>query len=199
MTNRISFVISQATLASVLAATLVVGCASAAEPPVNAKDICPKVGEEAKDFELSALGGEKVQLAKLTEGGHVVLVVLRGYPGYQCPLCTKQFGEFLGKADEFKKANARVVFVYPGPSKNLKDRAGEFVKNKDYPDHFQILLDPDYMFTNSYGLRWDADKETSYPSTFIIDTKRKVTFAKVSTNHGNRSKTEDILKALSAK
>src|SRR5271156_2942610 len=93
MTNRLSFAISQATAASVLAATLVVGCASAAEPPVNAKDIGPKVGEEAKDFELSALSGEKVQLAKLTEGGHVVLVVLRGYPGYQCPLCTKQFGE----------------------------------------------------------------------------------------------------------
>jgi hypothetical protein len=55
------------------------------------------------------------------------------------------------------------------------------------------------MFTNSYGLRWDADNETAYPSTFIIDTKRKVTFTKVSTNHGNRSKTEDILKALSAK
>lgn len=199
MTIRLSFGISQATAALVLAVTLVAGCALAVEPPVNAKEIGPKVGEVAKDFELSALGGEKVQLAKLTEAGNVVLVVLRGYPGYQCPLCTKQFGEFLGKADEFKKANARVVFVYPGPSKELKDRAGEFVKGKDYPDHFQILLDPDYMFTNSYGLRWDADKETAYPSTFIIDMKRKVTFAKVSTNHGNRSKTEDILKVLSAK
>jgi peroxiredoxin Q/BCP len=199
MTNRLSFAISQATAVSVLAVTLVAGCTSADDPPVNAKDLGPKVGEEAKDFELSALSGEKVKLSKLTEGGHVILVVLRGYQGYQCPLCTKQFGEFLGKADEFKKANARVVFVYPGPSKNLKDRAGEFVKGKDYPDHFQILLDPDYMFTNSYGLRWDADNETAYPSTFIIDTKRKVTFAKVSTNHGNRSKTEDILKAMSAK
>ena len=32
--------------------------------------------------------------------------------------------------------------------------------------------------------------------TFVIDGKRKVTFAKVSTGHGDRAKTDDVLKAL---
>jgi peroxiredoxin len=179
-----------------------VGCAGAApsnEPPTKAADIGPKVGEEAKDFELSAIGGEKVKLSKLTESGSVVLVVLRGYPGYQCPICTVQFKDFQGKADAFKKAGAQVVFVYPGPAEGLKDKAGEFFKGKDYPAHFTILLDPDYAFTNSYGLRWDAKNETAYPSTFILDGKRKVTFAKISKSHGDRAKAEDVLKALSAK
>jgi peroxiredoxin Q/BCP len=156
----------------------------------------PKVGDEAKDFELAALGGEKVKLSKLTESGPVVLVVLRGYPGYQCPLCTRQFAELRGKADEFKKAGARVVLVYPGPPDALKERAAEFVKGKDYPAHFSILLDPDYAFTTAYGLRWDARNETAYPSTFVIDGKGKVAFAKVSTTHGDRAKTGDVLKAL---
>ena len=129
---------------------LATGWVAAAEP--NA----PKVGDEAKDFELTAIGGEKVKLSKLAEKGPVVLVVLRGYPGYQCPLCTKQVGELIGKADEFKKAGAQVVFVYPGPADKLKEKADEFVKGKDYPNHFHILLDPDYAFTNAYGLRWDA-------------------------------------------
>lgn len=40
----------------------------------------------------------------MTEGGPVVLVVLRGYPGYQCPICTKQLAEFRGKVDEFNKS-----------------------------------------------------------------------------------------------
>lgn len=156
----------------------------------------PKVGDEAKDFELTAIGGEKVKLSKLGESGPVVLVVLRGYPGYQCPLCTRQFGEFRGKADEFKKAGAQVVFVYPGPADKLKEKAGEFVKGKDYPAHFTFLLDPDYSFTSAYGLRWDAKNETAYPSTFVLDAKRKVTFAKVSTGHGDRSKVADVLAAL---
>jgi peroxiredoxin len=122
----------------------------------------PSVGAEAQDFELSALGGAKTKLSDLVVSGPVVLVVLRGYPGYQCPLCTKQFGDFLDKADSFKKAGAKVVFVYPGPSEKLRDRAAEFVKGKDYPDHFQILLDPDYTFTTAYGLRWDQKNETAY-------------------------------------
>ncbi len=174
--------------------------APAADPPApNAAKIGPKVGDEAKDFELSALDGEKVKLSKLTADGPVVLVVLRGYPGYQCPLCTRQFAEFRSQADAFKAASARVLFVYPGPAKGLKDRAAEFVKGKDYPAHFAILLDPDYSFTTAYGLRWDAKNETAYPSTFVIDRKRTVTFAKVSTTHGDRAKANDLIAKLGGK
>ncbi|AWM40438.1 Thiol-disulfide oxidoreductase ResA [Gemmata obscuriglobus] len=177
--------------AAIAALAILAGCASAAD--------APKVGDEAKDFELAALGGEMVKLSKLTASGPVVLVVLRGYPGYQCPLCTKQVGELIGKADEFKKAGAQVVLVYPGPADKLKEHAGEFVKGKDYPAHFTLVLDPDYTFTNAYGLRWNAKNETAYPSTFVVGTKRKVTFATVSKTHGGRAKTEEVLKAIPAK
>jgi peroxiredoxin len=203
MSNRSPFTAAWIPAATILAAALAAGCASAVpsadQPAPKAAAVGPKVGDEAKDFELASIGGEKVRLSKVREGGPVVLVVLRGYPGYQCPICTKQFAEFRGKADEFKKAGAQVLFVYPGPSDGLKDKAAEFVKGKDYPAHFTILLDPDYTFTTAYGLRWDARNETAYPSTFVIDGKRKVTFAKVSTTHGDRAKVDDVLKALTAK
>lgn len=163
---------------------------------VLAADPGPAVGERAKDFDLEALGGGRAKLSELTKAGPVVLVVLRGYPGYQCPLCTKQFGEFLGKADEFKKAGATVAFVYPGPAAALKQKATEFVKGRDYPAHFRVLLDPDYAFTNSYGLRWDARNETAYPSTFVVAADGKVKFARVSTTHGGRLSAADALKAL---
>lgn len=156
----------------------------------------PAVGDEAKDFELTALGGESVKLSKLTDAGPVVLVMLRGYPGYQCPLCTRQVSELVAKADELKKAGAKVLFVYPGPAEKLKEHAGEFVKGKDYPEQFTFVIDPDYAVTKAYQLRWDAKGETAYPSTFVLDGKRKVTFAKVSKGHGDRAKTDDVLKAL---
>lgn len=162
--------------------------ASASKPPA--------VGKKAADFELPALGGGTVRLSQVTRSGPVVLVVLRGYPGYQCPICTRQFGEIVEHADEFEKAGAQVVFVYPGPSEELSARAAEFLKGVDYPGHFRILLDPDYTFTNAYGLRWDAEKETAYPSTFVLDSKRRVRFALVSSTHGGRSKVEDVLAAL---
>jgi thioredoxin-dependent peroxiredoxin len=91
------------------------------------------------------------------------------------------------------------VFVSPGPAEKLKEHAGEFVKGKDHPAHFHFLLDPDYTFTNAHGLRRDAKNETAYPSTSVIDRKRRVTFAKVGTTHGDRAKVGDVLKAIDFK
>jgi thioredoxin-dependent peroxiredoxin len=158
----------------------------------------PKVGQTAKEFELSALGGGKVKLSEVNKQ-KVVLVVLRGYPGYQCPLCSRQFAEFLKLGDEFKNADTQVVFIYPGPAEKLQERAADFAKGRDYPKHFSILLDGDYKFTNSYGLRWDARNETAYPSTFVIETDGKISFAKVSTTHGDRVPAAEALKVAKKK
>lgn len=156
----------------------------------------PKAGEKAPDFELTSLDQKRVRLSTLTEKGPVVLVVLRGYPGYQCPICTAQFGSLRGKADKFADAKAQVLLVYPGPAEDLKKRAEEFVGNKTMPKNFQMLLDPNYEFTTKYALRWNAKNETAYPSTFVIDAKGVVRFAKVSHSHGDRAKTEEILETL---
>lgn len=176
----------------VVAAVLVLGCwgwAQTAKMP-------PQVNEIAPDFELKSLKGDNVKLSEITQKNKVVLVVLRGYPGYQCPVCNKQVGQFLAEADKFKAAGSEVVFVYPGPSDNLSKRAEEFFKDKTVPEHFRLLVDPDYRFTNAYRLRWDAANETAYPSTFIIQKNRKISFAKISQSHGGRTKPEDVLKEL---
>jgi peroxiredoxin len=119
--------------------------------------------------------------------GSVVLLVLRGYPGYQCPVCTAQIGKFMNRAKAFAAAKATVVMVYPGPADGLKSHAEDFVRGKTLPENFHLLLDPDYKFTNSYQLRWDAKNETAYPSTFVIGQDGKVLFAKISKTHGGRS------------
>jgi peroxiredoxin len=156
----------------------------------------PAVGDEAKDFELPTLEAKKIKLSTLTDAGPVILVVLRGYPGYQCPLCTRQVGEFLGKAEEIKTAKAKVVFVYPGPSDALANHAKTFFAKQSIPDHVTLLIDPDYTFTKAYDLRWDAKNETAYPSTFVLNGQRKILYAKVSKTHGGRAPIAEVLKAL---
>ncbi|WP_439626791.1 peroxiredoxin family protein [Gemmata sp.] len=180
----------------VLAVALVAGCHASGPRP---RDVGPKVGDEARDFGLADLGGEQVKLSALAEKGPVVLVVLRGNPGYQCPVCTAQFAEFRRKAGAFARAGAQVCFVYPGPADGLKEQAAAFVRGEDYPAHFRVLLDPDYAFTTAYGLRWDAGGETAYPATFVVDGTRKVAFAKVSTGHGDRASAAEVLAALPGK
>ena len=156
----------------------------------------PKVGDKAPDFALKTLDDQTIQLSDLTAKGKVVLLVLRGWPGYQCPLCTRQVQDYVASASGFAAAKARVVMVYPGPADDLKAHAQEFLANKNWPKDFVYLTDPNYVMVNSYGLRWDAPNETSYPSTFVLDHKGTVRFAKTSRSHGDRTKATDILTEL---
>lgn len=157
----------------------------------------PAVGDEAADFELESLSsGEKVSLTKTLKNGPVVLVVLRGYPGYQCPICHRQVGELIKEKDGFK--GATVLMVYPGPSDQLKSKAEEFIGKKTLPGNFDIVLDPGLKFTAAYNLRWDAERETSYPSTFVINKDRKITYAVVSVTHGGRPAAKDVVAAVKA-
>jgi peroxiredoxin len=157
----------------------------------------PAVGDNAPNFTLQTLDSKSVELRQITATQAVVLVVLRGWPGYQCPICTRQVNEFTREAGEFAKLNARVVMVYPSPAEKLKEHAQEFLQNKEWPKEFVFVTDPDYRFTDAYGLRWNAPKETAYPSTFVIGKDNKVRFSQVSKTHGGRAKVTDVLKTLS--
>lgn len=170
--------------------------ASVAVPREQTISTPPTVGDKAPDFALVNQEGRRVRLSDLTAKTPVVLIVLRGFPGYQCPVCNLQVHEFLKNAQGFVEAKVQVILVYPGPPENLGARASEFTADKKLPDNFQLLLDPGYEFTNLYGLRWNAPSETAYPSTFLIDQKGIVFFSRISRTHGGRTKAAELLEVL---
>jgi len=153
----------------------------------------PAVAEKAADFTLSTVDGKSARLSEITAKGPVALIVLRGYPGYQCPFCNRQVQDLLQHSSEFEAAGVRVVMVYPGPAQDLSMRASEFLTGKKLPDHFYLLLDPEYRFTNQYRLRWEAPRETAYPSTFLIDRQGMIIWEKISKEHGGRTTSAEIL------
>ena len=100
-------------------------------------------------------------------------------------------------ADRFAALGAQVLLVYPGPSAELDQRAREFLaKQNPLPANLHLVIDPDYKFTNQYGLRWDAPQETAYPSTFLVNRSGMVFFRKISHSHGDRTTASDILTKL---
>jgi peroxiredoxin len=168
---------------------LAVSSASAQTPPA--------VGSKAPDFTLETPTGHSISLAEMRAKGTVVLVLLRGYPGYQCPYCTKQVHDFVEHSADFAGKKANVLFVYPGPPAALDEHAKEFLtKQANLPSNINLVIDPDYKMTNLYGLRWDAPQETSYASTFILNQGGKILFEKVSHSHGDRTSAEDVLGQL---
>lgn len=156
----------------------------------------PTVGDTAPDFTLKTLDAKAVELRKITAESPVILLVLRGWPGYQCPLCTRQVRDFVSRASDISSAGGKVLMVYPGPAQNLEAHAQEFLADKNWPKDFLFVIDPDYSFTTAYGLRWDAKGETAYPSTFVIDKSQKVRFAHISGQHGDRVSAATALKEL---
>lgn len=158
----------------------------------------PKVreGDQAINFKLKLIDGNNVELNKLNSKSSVVLIVLRGFPEYQCPVCSRQVGQFIAEAEKMEALGAKVLFVYPGPSGILQEKANEFAEDFTFPEHFHFALDPDYSMINKYGLRWDAPKETAYPSAFVLNKKGEVVYSKISSTHGGRASVEEVLAVL---
>ncbi|WP_263365996.1 peroxiredoxin family protein [Edaphobacter bradus] len=165
--------------------------------PASAVAEPPEVGSKAPDFTLSTPDGRAITLSELTPKGRVVLVLLRGFPHYQCPYCHKQVYDFQLHADKFAALETQVLFVYPGPPAKVDKKAEEFLTKQDkLSGNLYLVVDPDYKFTNQYGLRWEGLFETAYPSTFIIDRNRTILFRKISHSHGDRSTSEEVLAEL---
>jgi thioredoxin-dependent peroxiredoxin len=159
----------------------------------------PASGVKAPDFTLSTPTGTAVQMSSLRHGQYLVLVVLRGFPGYQCPYCVRQVHDYIDHASDFAMKNTKVLIVYPGPPADLDQHAKEFLaKEADLPPNVVLVTDPDYAVTNLYGLRWDAPHETAYPSTFIVDRSGVIVFEKISREHGDRLSAQDALEHLPA-
>lgn len=159
----------------------------------------PAVGMKAPDFTLFSPSGKVVTMSSEQRGHNLVLVVLRGYPGYDCPFCVQQVHDFITYGPKFAAKNSRVLLVYPGPPADLDQHAKAFLeKQANLPVNVVLVTDPDYKMTNLYSLRWDAPHETAYPSTFILDAKGIIAFEKISHGHGDRLTAQEALEHLPA-
>ena len=156
-------------------------------------------GDKAIEFRAPDLEGKAFEFAPEKSGRWTVLVFLRGYPGYQCPLCSRQVGELIGKAEQLSEARADVLFVYPGVAKDLVAKSKEFLADKQLPPTFKLVIDQDYKVVNAYKIRWEAPRETAYPSTFVIDPTGVIRYSKISESHGGRAPVNEILQTLGSK
>ena len=158
----------------------------------------PEVGGTVPDFTLSVVGEEdrEVTLSEIYPEGPTVVVVLRGFPGYQCPVCSKQVHALVNRAKIFSRFTEKIILVYPGPADQLSRHARAMVGSRSIPDPLVVVRDPDMEMVKSWGLRWNAPHETAYPATFVLNSDGAVVWSKVSDNHAGRAQPEEILKML---
>ena len=181
----------------VFASALLVFCflGIIAKQPVSAAG--PAIGDAAPDFKLPIVGeDEYLTLKEANESGPVVIVVLRGYPGYQCPLCNQQVGAFANRAAALAKLAKKVILVYPGEASMLDKHAEDFVGSRTLPAPLVIVRDPDMKMVSEYGLRWDKSHETAYPAAYVVDKNGRIRWSKISDSHAGRASADEIITEL---
>jgi peroxiredoxin len=140
----------------------------------------PAVGQPAPNFTVTALDGSTLTLSTLTAKGSLLVVVLRGYPGYQCPFSQQIFQSYQQQAAQFAALGTQLLFVYPGnDGSNLANDAAGMIGSQPLASNVHVVLDPDYTLTNLYGVRWDGTDQTAYPATFVVNPSHSITFAHI--------------------
>ena len=162
------------------------------DPPANRSVTSDKVPLTFVD-----LDGKKVDLADYRGKANVVLVVTKGMPqspgGVFCPGCLAQMNAMVANHAEFKKRDATVLVVFPGPS----EKASEFLttakaRDASQPSPIPLLLDKDLVAVELLGIRGDLAK----PATYILDKKGNVVYAFVGEHTTDRPSVKALLGQL---
>jgi peroxiredoxin len=156
-----------------------------------------EVGAKAINFDLPIVGRDDyIELQDQYKQGPVVVVVLRGFPGYQCPLCSQQFSTLVNRAKTLTGKVHKVILVYPGEKDQLTKYAKRFLGSRRLPEPLTLVADPGMEMVRQWGLRWDKPRETAYPATYLIKSNGRVAWRKVSDSHAGRSTVDEILREL---
>jgi len=155
------------------------------------------IGDAAPDFSLPIVGkDEYLSLKEANQAGPIVIIVLRGFPGYQCPLCSQQVGAFVNRAAALAKVAKKVILVYPGEVAMLDKHAEEFLASRKLPAPLVLVRDPDMKLVSDYGIRWNKTNETAYPAAFVIDKNGRVKWSKISDSHAGRASVDEVITEL---
>ena len=187
---------SVAVLSASLLLLVLIPMASCSHAQDSTKDSV-EIGQRAPDFELPLVGENRfLNLQDEYRKGPVVVIVLRGYPGYQCPLCKNQFNAVVNRAKALEAETGLVALVYPGKTEQLAKQAERFLSSRRLPDPITLVRDDNLQMVNDWGLRWNTRGQTAYPATFVIDKNGRIAWKKVSTSYAGRSTVEEILREL---
>lgn len=165
-----------------------------AQAPVTPKGADALIGKPLPQTRFLGPSGDVVELAALAEGRPLVLVVLRGFPGYICPYCTAQTSALLNKLPEFEHLGARVAFVFPGEADTVPvflDAIRDYRQQADLP--VPVLFDPELSAVRAMSISGDK----AQPTTIVMNAQGVVTFAYAGTGPDDRPPVRAILEEVS--
>lgn len=166
-------------------------------------------GDAAPRLTLKDAAGKPVALGDLYAKGPVVVTFYRG--GW-CPFCTKALKDWNGKAAEFEKAGATLVFITAESAESAKETGEKNAAN------LRIVSDADGSAARAFRVAFamppeDQEKYKGYgvdlskknasgrwelpaPGTFVVDKAGVVTFASADWDYKKRVDPAEVMEAV---
>lgn len=167
----------------------------------HAMDANRTVAPDQVPLKFLDVDGKPVDLTSFRGKFNVVLVVVKGLPqnpafgGAFCPGCLAQVNALAANHDEFKKRQAEVLMVFPGPTDRVPDFLAQgLVGGADGGPKlpFPLLRDADLAAVSALGIKGDLAK----PSTYILDKSGNAVFAFVGEGTADRPSVRSLLDRL---
>lgn len=134
--------------------------------------------------------GEVINIEELSAKKNILLVVLRGFAGSVCLVCSSQTIALSNSVDEFSKRNTEIILVYPGEAESIPHFVSS-VQNleSEFSLPFPIVLDADLSLVTKFKINGSLAK----PSTLLIDKDGIIRYAYVGKHPGDRPTIPSLL------
>lgn len=152
------------------------------------------LGRSLPPLKLLGASGESHFVDTLRDGRPLVLVILRGFPGYVCPYCTAQTASLFNALPDFEQSGARVALVYPGAADTVPAflrAVREYERNDAIP--IPVFFDINLTTVQALGIQG----KVAQPTTVILDRSGVVRYAYVGKGPGDRPPVGVLLAELS--
>ena len=163
-----------------------------AKPDTSASLRPDLVGKPLPQTRFLASDGSILDLDSYTGTKPVVVVVLRGFAGQVCLYCASQTAALSNRIDEFHKAGAEVVILYPGAAESVPTFIQAVQSLRKEPLPLSIGLDVGLLLVRALGV----EDNLSRPSSLILDKQGVVRYAYVGQSIVDRPSADDLLKEV---
>jgi peroxiredoxin len=175
----------------------------------NVADNAPAAGDQAPDFVLPNVRGDRLSLSAALDSGPVVLSF---YRGSWCPFCNLELNALQQRMPEIRACGARLIAVSPEKPDSSLNHAEKMGLE------FDVLSDLGNQVAQRYGLvmqvaesmrplylEWglnlpaangDDSYEIPVPATYVIDRRGTIQAAYVDKDYTRRMEPAQIINAL---
>lgn len=138
-------------------------------------------------------GGEILDLQDYEGKKNVLLIILRGFAGSICPVCSSQTFALSKNIHRFQEKETQVIVIYPGKAETVPHFLESLANlDPDFKPPFPMVMDVELSFIHRFNL----ESKLAKPTSILIDKSGLVRYAYIGKNAMDRPSIPVLLREI---